>query len=105
LADQFSHRIAGPQKPRQAELIGRGLADQCHKLLLLGFGQGGLLTRTAAAAPLRKPRPTALPVAFDPAVHGVVVDAEHPRRLSLGHALQHRSNGPAAQRCLRRGRQ
>jgi hypothetical protein len=105
LADQLSHRIAGPEKPRQAELIGGGLADQCHKLLLLGFGQGGLLTRTAAAALLSKPCPATLPVASDPAVDRIVVDAEHPRRLSLGHALQHRSDGPAAQRCLRRGRQ
>jgi hypothetical protein len=105
LADQLSHRIAGPQKPRQAELVRGGLADQCHKLLLLGFGQGGLLTRTAAAALLSKPCPATLPVASDPTVDRIVVDAEHPRRLSLGHALQHRSDGPAAQRCLRRGRQ
>jgi hypothetical protein len=68
LADQLSHRIAGPQKPRQAKLVRGGLADQCPKLLLLGFGQGGLLTRTAAAALLPKPGPATLPVASDPAV-------------------------------------
>jgi hypothetical protein len=49
LADQLSHRIAGPQKPRQAKLVRGALADQCHKLLLLVLGQGGLLTWTAAA--------------------------------------------------------
>ena len=60
MADQLGDRIAGPQKPRQAELVRGGLPDQCHKLLLLGFGQGGLLTRTAAAALLSKPRPATL---------------------------------------------
>jgi hypothetical protein len=45
------------RNPRQAELIGRGLADPCHQLLLPGFGAGGLLTRSAAAALGSKPGP------------------------------------------------
>ena len=40
LADQLGDRIAGPQKPRQAELVGGALADQRDDLLLLGFGKG-----------------------------------------------------------------
>jgi hypothetical protein len=105
LADQLSHRIAGPQKPRQAKLIGGGLADQRHDLLLLVPGQGGLFAWTTTATPLTKPGPATLPVAFDPPVDRIVVDAEHSSGLGLGHALQHRSNGPGTQRCLRRGRQ
>jgi hypothetical protein len=42
---------------------------------------------------------------LDPLVDGVVVDAEHPRGLGLGHAGQHRSDGPVTQRRLRRGGQ
>jgi hypothetical protein len=105
LADQLSHRLAGPQKPSLAKLVRGGLADQRHKLLLLVLGQGGLLAWTTPATPLGKPGPATCSVAFDPAVDGVVVDAEHPRGLGLGHALQHRSDGPGAQRCLRRRRQ
>jgi hypothetical protein len=69
----------------------------------LRFGQGGLFTWTATAAPFGKPLPTALPVPLDPPVDSVVVDAEHPRGLGLGHAVQDRSDGPVTQRCLRRG--
>ena len=105
LADQLGDPITGPQKPGQAELIGGALADQRDELLLLGFGEGRLLAWTATATLLGKPLEATLPVAFDPAVDGVVVDAEHPRGLSLGHAIEHRSDGPVAQRCLRRGRQ
>jgi len=71
----------------------------------LGLGQGGLLAWTAAAALLGKPCPAALPVALDPPVHRIVVDAEHLGGFGLGHAVQDRSDGPAAQRCLRRRRQ
>jgi hypothetical protein len=71
----------------------------------LELGQGGLLAGTAAATLLGKPCPAALPVAFDPPVHRIVVDAEHLGGLGLGHAVQHRPDGPAAQRRLRRRRQ
>jgi len=73
--------------------------------LLLGFGPGGLLAWTATATLLTKPRPTALLVASDPAVDRVGMDPEHPRGLGLGHAVQHRLDGPGAQRRLCRGRQ
>jgi hypothetical protein len=105
LADQLGDGIAGPQKSRQAELIGGALPNQRDDLLLLQFREGGLLAWTAAATPFAKPSPATLPIAADPAVDGVVVDAEHPRGLGLGHALQHRSDGPGAQRCLCPGRQ
>jgi hypothetical protein len=103
--DQLGDRLAGPQKPRQAKLVRGAVTDQRDDLLLLRFGQGGLFTWTATAAPFGKPVPAALPIALDPAVDGMVVDAEHSRGLRLGHAVQDRSDGPAAQRCLRRGRQ
>jgi hypothetical protein len=86
-------------------LVWGRLADQGGDLFLLRFGQDGLLAWTATAAPFGKPLPAALPVALDPLVDGVVVDAEHPRGLGLGHAIQDRSDGPVAQRRLRRGRQ
>jgi hypothetical protein len=105
LGDQLGNRIAGPQKPGQAELIGGALADQRDELPLLRFREGRLLARTATATLLGKPLEATLPVAFDPAVDGVVVDAEHPGGLGLGHAIQHRPDSPVAQRCLRRGRQ
>jgi hypothetical protein len=105
LADQLGDGIAGPQKPRQAQLVRGRVTDQRDDLPLLQFREGGLLAWTAAAAPLSKPCPATLPVAVDPAVDGVVVDAEHPGGLGLSHAVEHRSDGPVAQRCLRCGRQ
>jgi hypothetical protein len=86
-------------------LVRGAVADQRHDLPLLRFGQGGLLAGTATAAPLGKPLEAALPVAFDPAVDGIVVDTEHPRGLGLSHAAEHGSDGPGTQPCLRRGRQ
>jgi hypothetical protein len=71
--------------------------------VLLGFGEGGLFAWTATAAPFGKPCPAAFPIALDPPVDGVVVDAEHSRGLGLGQAIQDRSDGPVAQGCLRRG--
>jgi hypothetical protein len=53
---------------------------------------------------LGKPLEATLPVALDPAVDGVGMDPEHSRGLGLGHAVQHRSDGPVAQRCLCCGR-
>jgi len=64
--DQLSDRLAGPQKPGQAELVGGALANQRDDLLLLRFAKGGLFAWTATAAPFDKPLPAALPVAFDP---------------------------------------
>jgi hypothetical protein len=104
LADQLSDGIAGPQKPRQAELIGGALPNQRDDLLLLEFRLRRLLPWTAAATLLTKPWPAALPIAFDPAVDGVVVDAKDPGDLRLGHAVQHRSDGPVTQRRLGRSR-
>ena len=102
LGDQLADRIAGPQKPRQAELVGGALPHQRDDLLLLRFSKGRLLACAAVAAPLRKPVPAALPIAFDPAVHRVGMHPEHPRGLGLGHAVQHHPDGPFAQRRLRR---
>jgi hypothetical protein len=81
-------------------LVGGRVADQRDDLQLLRFGEGGLFAWTATAAPLRKTGPATLPVALDPSVDGVVVNAEHSGGLGLGHAVQHRSHGPVAQRCL-----
>ena len=49
LADQLGDRIAGPEKPRQAEPIGGALADQRDAFLLLGSGQGRLLAWLAGS--------------------------------------------------------
>jgi hypothetical protein len=57
-----------------------------------------------AATLLNKPCPASLPVASDPTVDGIAVDAEHPRGLGLGHVVQHRSDDPGALRRLRRRR-
>jgi hypothetical protein len=43
LGDQLGDRITGPEKLRQAELIGGALADQRDEFLLLPFGEGRLL--------------------------------------------------------------
>jgi hypothetical protein len=86
-------------------LVWSRVAAQRDELLLLGLGEGGLFAWTATAAPFGKPVPAALPVALDPPVDGVVVDAEPPRGLGLGDAVQHRSDGPGTQRCLGHGRQ
>src|SRR6266511_102702 len=93
-------RPAGPQKPRQAELVGRAVPHQRNDLSLLACGKRGLLAGAATAAPLGKPRPAALAVALDPAVHRVGVHPEHPRGLGLGHAVQDGLDGPVAQRRL-----
>ena len=105
LGEQLGDRIAGPQKPRQAELIGGAVANQRDEFLLLALGQGRLFTPTAAATLLGKPREATLPIASDPAVHRVGVDPKHPRGLGLGHPVQHRLDGPVTQRGLRRSRQ
>jgi hypothetical protein len=105
LGDQLADRIAGPEKPRQAQLIGGALADQRNEFLLLRFGEGRLLARTAPATLLSEPCPAALPVASDPAVHRIGMHPEQPRGLGLSHAIQHRSDGPIPQRRLRRSRQ
>jgi hypothetical protein len=94
LADQLGDRIAGPQKPRQIKFVWSHLADQRDDLPLLRFGQGGLFAWTAIAAPFGKPVPAVVPVAFDPPVDGIAVVAEHSRGLGLGHAVQHRPDGP-----------
>ena len=75
--DQLGDRLAGPQKPRQAELIWSGLPDQRDHLLLLGFGERRLLARSAPPPPRRQPREAALPIASDPAVHRVGMHPKH----------------------------
>ena len=50
--DPLGDRLAGPQKPRQAQLVGGRVTDQRDDLQLLGFGEGGLFAGTATAAPL-----------------------------------------------------
>ena len=104
-ANQLGDRLPSPQKPCQAQLIRGRLPHQRNDLLLLVFGEGRLLTGSAAAALLRKPIPATCSIAFDPAVHRIAVHSEQPRGLRLVQAVQHRLDGPVTQRGLCRSRQ
>src|SRR5215217_4670189 len=95
--DQLADRRAGPERKRQAELVGAALGDQAPDQGFLARGQGLLFTGASAAPPTGQGRRAGLPEGAHPGADKAAVDPDCRGHLGAALAGQHQLDRHAAQ--------